>query len=79
MRHFGIISPPVSGHIHPMAALGRELVARGHRVTFFQLPDLEQKILSEGLEFRPYGGRDFPPGSLAVWLTELGQDRKSVV
>src|SRR5207249_2149411 len=64
MKHFGIISPPVSGHIHPFAALGRELKARGHRVTYFQVPDLEQKIRSEEIDFWPIGESDHPRGSL---------------
>ena len=51
MTHFGIISPPVPGHIHPFAALGRELIARGHRVTYLQMIDLEEKIRAEGLDF----------------------------
>jgi MGT family glycosyltransferase len=72
MSHFGIISPPVSGHINPFSALGRELQARGHRVTYFQLCDLEQKIRSEGLEFRAIGQREFPPGSLKTWTAHLG-------
>jgi MGT family glycosyltransferase len=75
MSHFGIISPPVSGHIHPLSALGRELQARGHRVTYFQLCDLEQKIRSEGIEFCPIGQRDFPPGSLWKWIGDLGKLR----
>ncbi len=73
MRHFGIISPPVFGHIHPFSALGRELKARGHRVTFFQMQDLEQKIRSEGLDFQPLGESDHPPGSLPSSLARLGQ------
>jgi zeaxanthin glucosyltransferase len=73
MMHFGIVSPPVSGHIHPLSALGRELVCRGHRVTYFQLPDLEDKIRQQGLEFHPFGARDFPRGSLPKWLAEIGQ------
>jgi len=73
MTHFGIISPPVSGHIHPFSALGRELAARGHRVTYFQLPDLEEKIRSEGLDFWSIGQGDFPKGSLARWLDQLGR------
>ena len=73
MTHFGIISPPVSGHIHPFSALGRELVARGHRVTYFQMPDLEEKVRSEGLDFWPIGWSDFPPRSLPRWLDQLGQ------
>jgi zeaxanthin glucosyltransferase len=73
MTHFGIISPPVPGHIHPFAALGRELVARGHRVTYFQMVDLEEKIRSEGLEFHPIGESDHPRGSLPESLAELGR------
>ena len=73
MRHFGIITPPVPGHIHPFAALGRELVARGHRVTCFQVADLEEKIHSEGLEFYRIGGADYPPGALRASLDALGR------
>jgi zeaxanthin glucosyltransferase len=71
--HFGIITPPVPGHIHPFAALGRELISRGHRVTCFQVADLELKIGSEGLEFHRIGARDFPPGSLKASLDALGR------
>jgi zeaxanthin glucosyltransferase len=71
--HFGIISPPVSGHIHPMSALGRELVARGHRVTFFHMPDLEPKILAERIAFHPIGESDHPRGSLPQSLAALGR------
>ena len=73
MTHFGIISPPVSGHIHPFCALGRELVARGHRVTCFQVLDLEEKFRSEGIDFRPIGQDDHPRGSLPRALTQLGR------
>jgi MGT family glycosyltransferase len=73
MTRFGIISPPVSGHIHPFSALGRELLARGHRVTYFQVPDLEEKIRSEGIDFCPIGAGDHPRGSLLRSLAELGQ------
>lgn len=73
MSHFGVICPPVSGHIHPFAALGRELVSRGHRVTFLQLLDLDEKIAREGLEFTPIGAADHPRGSLSESLTALGQ------
>jgi UDP:flavonoid glycosyltransferase YjiC (YdhE family) len=39
MSHFGILSFPGTGHLHPLAALGRELVRRGHIVTIFQVAD----------------------------------------
>ena len=73
MTHFGIISPPVPGHIHPMAALGRELIARGHRVTWLQMLDLEQKIRSEEIDFAAIGLRDHPLGSLPESLARLGR------
>jgi MGT family glycosyltransferase len=73
MKHFGIISPPVSGHIHPFAALGRELIARGHRVTYLQMADLEDKIRSEEIDFQPIGLSDHPRGSLLQSLSQLGR------
>ena len=73
MANFGIISPPVSGHIHPLAALGRELIARGHRVTYFHVLDLEEKIHSEGLDFWPIGQQDHPIGSLPESLAQLSR------
>jgi len=71
--HFGIISPPVPGHIHPFGALGRELIARGHRVSFIHVPDLAGRVQNEELEFIPIGASEYPSGSLAASLTELGR------
>jgi zeaxanthin glucosyltransferase len=70
--HFGIISPPVPGHIHPFGALGRELIQRGHRVTFFHMPDLEHRVRAEEIDFVPIGESDHPPGSLPASLAALG-------
>ena len=69
--HFGIISPPVPGHIHPFGALGRELIARGHRVTLFHMPDVEERARVEGLDFVAIGARDHPVGSFPEWLAKL--------
>ncbi len=71
--HFGIITPPVSGHLHPFGALGRELIARGHRVTVFHMPDLEARVRAENLEFVGIGSSDHPSGSLAESLAELAR------
>src|SRR3954462_6158993 len=71
--HFGIISPPVSGHIHPFGALGRELIARGHRVSFLHMPDLVDRVRREGLEFITIGESDHPLGSLPESLNQLAQ------
>lgn len=73
MTHFGIVCPPVSGHINPMTALGRELIQRGHRVTVFQLPDVAAKIIAEGLEYCTIGESDHPIGSLPESITQLGK------
>jgi MGT family glycosyltransferase len=71
--HFGIISPPVSGHLHPFGALGRELISRGHRVTLFHMPDLADRAQEEGLEFVAVGESDHPRGSLPDSLRQLGK------
>jgi zeaxanthin glucosyltransferase len=71
--HYGIITPPVSGHIHPFGALGRELIARGHRVTLLHMEDVRASAIQEGVEFAPLGESDHPPESLGRSLTELGR------
>ena len=71
--HFGIISPPVSGHIHPFGALGRELIRRGHRVSLIQMPDLGERARTEKLGFIGIGYSDHPPGSLAESLAQLAR------
>jgi MGT family glycosyltransferase len=73
MSHFGIISPPVSGHLHPFGALGRELLLRGHRVTALGMADVEEKIRAEGLEFIQIGQSDHPSGSLGASMDRLGR------
>lgn len=53
MSHFGVLSYKGTGHLNPLIALSRELVARGHRVTFFHYAELEMRIRPHGLEFFP--------------------------
>ena len=71
--HFGIITPPVSGHLHPFSALGREMIRRGHRVTVFQMPDMRERVQAEGLEFSEIGSSSHPLGSLPRSLAELAR------
>src|SRR5437660_1627678 len=71
--HFGVISPPVSGHIHPFRALGREWIARGNRVSVLHMPDLASRVQLEGLEFVAIGEGDHPLGSLPESLNQLAQ------
>ncbi|MEP6713957.1 MAG: glycosyltransferase [Terriglobia bacterium] len=71
--HFGIISPPVPGHLHPFGALGRELIGRGHRVSLIHMPDLEERARREGLEYISVGRGSHPAGSLPVALAQLSR------
>jgi len=73
MARFGLISPPVPGHINPFLALARELQARGHEAVMFHMPDLEAKVRGEGVGFRAIGASDHPLGSLAESLEQLGR------
>lgn len=61
------------GHLHPFGALGRELIARGHRVTLLNMVDVEPVALAEGLEFLSLGASDHPAGSLPLSLQRLGK------
>jgi len=73
MTHFGVICPPFPGHLNPMAALGRELQRRGHRITFLQIPDVEVKVRSEGVNFWPIGQSTYRPGELSESFAQLGK------
>ena len=53
MSHFGVLSYKGIGHLNPLIALSRQLVARGHRVTFFHDAELEILIRPYGLGFVP--------------------------
>jgi zeaxanthin glucosyltransferase len=69
--HIGIICPPALGHLNPMMALGQELRQRGHRITFFQVPDFERKIREHGLEYWAIGQREYPLGTVAQTIAQL--------
>ena len=56
VKHYGIICPPVRGHVNPFLALARELQRRGHRVTVFHMPDLEASVRQEEVDFVSIGG-----------------------
>ena len=63
MTHFGIICPPVAGHLYLMTTLGYELKQRGHRVSLVGIPDTRVKAEAIGLEFIEIGEKDFPLGT----------------
>src|ERR1700682_2733909 len=56
----GFLSMPLTGHLHPVTALGRKMQARGHEVIFFGLPDAARIVHSAGLGFVRVGGKKCP-------------------
>jgi UDP:flavonoid glycosyltransferase YjiC (YdhE family) len=72
MAHIGVLIPGALGHLNPTSCLGRELQARGHRVTVFQVLDLEDSVRATGLEYRAIGQEQFPHGRYNDHLTYLG-------
>jgi len=72
MAHIGVLIPGALGHLNPTSCLGRELQARGHRVTVFQVLDLEDAVRATGLDYRAIGEEQFPPGRYNDHLAYLG-------
>jgi zeaxanthin glucosyltransferase len=60
----GFVSMPLSGHLNPMTALARRLQSRGNEVVFFGVPDVEPFARAAGLDFVPYGEKEYPVGSI---------------
>lgn len=73
MAHIGILCPGAIGHLNPMCNLGMELLGRGHRVTLFGVPGVEERIFQSNLEFYEIGASDFPLGSIETIYTQLGK------
>jgi zeaxanthin glucosyltransferase len=67
----GFLSMPLTGHLHPMTALGRKMQARGHEVTFFGLPDAARIVHSAGLDFVTFGEEEYPVGTTPAMYAHL--------
>src|ERR1700757_4632381 len=61
----GFLSLPITGHLNPMAALGRKLQSRGHEIVFIGVPDIEPVVRAADLDFVPFCEKEYPPGSVA--------------
>ena len=73
LTHFGIIGPPVPGHVNPFLALAHELQERGHRVTFFQIPDLEAASSLGGDRFLSHRSQRSPARIASGFAGAIGQ------
>ena len=58
--HFGVLSFTGTGHLNPLIAVSQELRLRGHRVTFFEKPKIEERVRQAGLGFVPIGAKTDP-------------------
>ncbi|TQM37294.1 macrolide family glycosyltransferase [Pseudonocardia cypriaca] len=54
MAHIAMVSIPAPGHVNPSLEIIRELVGRGHRVTYANDPLFADTVRSVGAEFVPY-------------------------
>ncbi len=73
MAQIGIFCPPIPGHLHPLATLGRALQKRSHTVRVFQIPEMRDRIKAEKLEFGPLGNQSVSNGEIARAREELGR------
>jgi MGT family glycosyltransferase len=53
--HFGVLSFTGTGHVNSLILLSQQLRDRGHKVTFFEKPKIEDRVRQAGLEFVPIG------------------------
>lgn len=74
MANFLLPSTPIYGHVTPMVAIGRGLLARGHRVTVLTGRKYQPCVESHGLAFLPLPPEvDYDDARLDDWLP--GRDR----
>ena len=67
-----IVSTPATGHLNPLLAIGRILIAEGHQVVVMSGTGLRNRIEGIRAEFRPLPtGADFDPGDVHSVAPEL--------
>ena len=54
MSHIAMVSIPFPGHVNPSLALIRELVRRGHRVTYANDESYAATVRAAGAELKAY-------------------------
>lgn len=70
--HLAMFSIAAHGHVNPSLEVIRELVARGHRVTYAIPPAFADKVAETGAEPRPWHSTLPEPGvDPAAWGSEL--------
>lgn len=62
---------PLAGHVNPTLKLAKTLRARGHRIVYTSLPEVEDTVRAEGFDFVPVFGSIYPKGTLAELSARL--------
>lgn len=73
MAHIGVTCLPMPSHMNLFLALGEELQARGHNLTFFNLPENKARIVSMGFEFASIEPEHLPSGTLGRMIQDMGK------
>ena len=65
-KHFAVVSAPAHGHVNPTVPLVRELVRRGHRVTYPVAEPFRAAVTRAGADFVELPRRELPrrPGKI---------------
>jgi zeaxanthin glucosyltransferase len=69
----GMFCLPWIGHLNPFSTLARELIGRGHQITFFQVADFAKEVRNRGFHFEGFGEPDYPAGTFAERYREMSQ------
>ncbi|EDY61389.1 macrolide glycosyl transferase [Streptomyces sviceus ATCC 29083] len=70
--HIAMFSIAAHGHVNPSLEVIRELVARGHRVTYAVPPLFAEKVAETGAEVKPWNSTlPGPDDDPAAWGSEL--------
>ena len=62
--------------LNPTFALANKLRNRGHRVHYLGIPDIAERIRSQGFDFTPVFSRAFPEGALAKQYESEAQGKR---
>ncbi|WP_158791380.1 glycosyltransferase [Granulicella sp. L60] len=73
MANIGFLSLNLTSHLNVGMSLAKELEARGHNVTFFNIPDVKRVVTDRGLRFVEMGSKELPEGTLQPLLEQLSK------
>lgn len=73
MGHIGVICSPVPGHMIPLSSIADALEDAGHKVTFFNVEDVQEFVQKRGHGFCTVGEEKFPLGTWDKYMVPLSK------